>query len=31
MGHYTHKVDADDRDAAEAIGSMLTPKAVTVM
>jgi integrase len=31
MTHYTHKVDADDKGAAEAIGSMLTPKAVTIM
>jgi integrase len=31
MIHYTHKVDADDRVAAAAIGSMLTPKAVTIM
>ena len=25
MNHYTHKVDADDRKAAEAIGAMLSP------
>jgi len=25
MTHYTHKVDADDRNAAEAIGAMLSP------
>lgn len=31
MTHYTHKVDADDRGAAEAIGSMLTPTAVSIM
>ena len=31
MVHYTHKVDADDRGAAEAIGSMLSPTAETIM
>jgi hypothetical protein len=25
MAHYTHKVDADDRMAAETIGAMLSP------
>jgi integrase len=30
MAHYTHKVDADDRGVAEAIGSMLTPTVETV-
>jgi hypothetical protein len=25
MKHYTHKVDADDRKAADAIGAMLSP------
>ncbi|MGA8089150.1 MAG: tyrosine-type recombinase/integrase [Terracidiphilus sp.] len=31
MAHYTHKVDADDRGAAEAIGSMLSPTRETIM
>jgi len=31
MAHYTHEVDADDGDAAEAIGSMLSPTAGTIM
>ena len=31
MVHYTHRVDADDRGAAEAIGSMLSPTAETIM
>lgn len=31
MSHYTHKVDADDRGAAEAIGSMLSPAAETTI
>jgi integrase len=25
MAHYTHKVDADDRKAADTIGAMLSP------
>ncbi len=25
MTHYTHKVDADDREAADTIGAMLSP------
>jgi len=31
MTHYTHKVDADDRSAAEAIASMLIPVAHSIM
>lgn len=31
MTHRTHKVDADDRGAAEAIGSMLTSIAHSIM
>jgi integrase len=31
MVHYTHKVDADDRGAAEAIGTLLSPTAETIM
>jgi integrase len=31
MTHYTHKVDADDRQVAEALGSMLSPTAETIM
>ena len=31
MNHYTHKVDADDRHVAEALGSMLSPTAETIM
>ena len=31
MTHYTHKVDADDRQAAEAIGVMLSPAVKTVV
>ncbi|MGC1298700.1 MAG: tyrosine-type recombinase/integrase [Alloacidobacterium sp.] len=31
MKHYTHKVDADDRRVADAIGSMLSPTVEAVM
>ena len=31
MTHYTHKVDADDRQVAEAIGVMLSPTVGTVV
>ncbi len=31
MAHYTHKVDADDRGAADAIGSMLSATAEIIM
>jgi integrase len=31
MTHYTHRVDVDDRQAAEAIGAMLSPTVQTVM
>jgi hypothetical protein len=31
MTHYTHKVDADDMQAAEAIEVMLSPAVETVV
>ncbi len=31
MNHYTHKVDADDRQAAETIGGMLSPTVKTAI
>jgi hypothetical protein len=31
MNHYTHKVDADDRQAVAAIGAMLSPTVQMIM
>jgi hypothetical protein len=31
MNHYIHKVDAEDRKAAEVIGAMLSPTVEAVM